>query len=38
MYIYVSDDLRWDYTPKIILDLGLSFKCVAPAPFSHLSF
>ncbi|MDD3492549.1 MAG: sulfatase-like hydrolase/transferase [Candidatus Thermoplasmatota archaeon] len=38
VYIYVSDDLRYDYTPLQIKDLGISFKCVTQAPFSHPSF
>jgi len=38
VYIYVSDDLRYDYFPKEIKKLGMSFKAVAQAPFSHPSF
>lgn len=38
IYIYVSDDLRYDYTPDKIKSLGLSFKSISQAPFSHPSF
>jgi len=38
IYIYVSDDLRYDYFPKEIKKLGMSFKAIAQAPYSHPSF
>ncbi len=38
VYIYVSDDLRYDYCPEEIKNLGMSFKAVTQAPFSHPSF
>ncbi len=36
--IYVSDSLRWDYTPSKITNMGLSFKTIASSLYTSSSF
>ena len=36
--LFVSDALRWDYTPKSILSQGLAFKAAASGPMTAISF
>jgi len=36
--IFVSDSLRWDYTPPSILDLGISIKTIASSLYTAPSF
>ena len=36
--LFVSDALRWDYTPSAISSLGVTFKCVASGTYTATSF
>lgn len=36
--IFVSDSLRWDYTPSSILDMGVSIKTIASSLYTASSF
>ena len=36
--LFVSDSLRWDYTPKSILSQGVTFKAVASGSMTAISF
>jgi hypothetical protein len=36
--IYVSDSLRWDYTPKSIMNMGVCVKTVAASLYTASSF
>lgn len=36
--IFVSDSLRWDYTPPSILDMGISIKTIASSLWTGPSF
>ena len=36
--IYVSDSLRWDYTPQSILDMGISIKTISSSLYTASSF
>jgi len=38
MMIFVSDSLRWDYTPVSILNMGISTKTVASSLYTASSF
>jgi arylsulfatase A-like enzyme len=38
IFIFVCDSLRWDYTPRYILDQGISIKTIASSLYTAPSF
>ena len=36
--LFVSDSLRWDYTPKSVMSQGITFKTISSGTFTAVSF